>query len=99
MPDTSGKQPVRLRANSFIDQGVINGNYTGQLYDIQVWDYAFTNQEVSSLFDIESKMLRQIIFFFIFTYLLIHFLNKIEKHNQILMRNVQEKNYGIFFGI
>jgi len=58
MPDTTGKQPVRLGANSFLDKGVINGNYTGQLDDIQVWDYAFNNQEVASLFDTESKVPR-----------------------------------------
>ena len=57
-PDTTGKQPVRLGANSFEDKGVINSNYTGQLDDIQVWDYAFTNEQVASLFDTESKMPR-----------------------------------------
>src|SRR5215203_3304608 len=34
-PDTTGKQPVRLGANSFENKGTINGNYTGQLDDIQ----------------------------------------------------------------
>ena len=57
-PDTTGKQPVRLGANSFESKGPINGNYTGQLDDIQVWDYAFTNEQVASLFDTESKMPR-----------------------------------------
>jgi len=57
-PDTTGKQPVRLGANSFEDKGPINGNYTGQLDDIQVWNYAFTNEQVASLFDKESKMPR-----------------------------------------
>ncbi len=57
-PDTSGKQPVRLGANSFTDKGQINGNYTGQLDDIQVWDYAFTKEQVDSLFDTESKIAR-----------------------------------------
>src|SRR5215207_10585309 len=50
-PDTIGKQPVRLGANSFEDKGMINGNYTGQLDDIQIWDYAFTKEQVASLFD------------------------------------------------
>jgi hypothetical protein len=57
-PDTPGKQPVRLGANSFESKVPINGNYTGQLDDIQVWDYAFTNEQVASLFDTESKMPR-----------------------------------------
>ena len=57
-PDTTGKQPVRLGANSFENKGPINGNYTGQLDDIQVWNYAFTNEQVSNLFDTESKIPR-----------------------------------------
>ena len=57
-PDTTGKQPVRLGANSFEDKGEINGNYTGQLDDIQVWDYAFTKEQVANLFDTESKIPR-----------------------------------------
>jgi hypothetical protein len=57
-PDTTGKQPVRLGANSFESKVPINGNYTGQLDDIQVWNYAFTNEQVASLFDTESKMPR-----------------------------------------
>jgi hypothetical protein len=57
-PDTIGKQPVRLGANSFENKGPINGNYTGQLDDIQVWNYAFTNEQVANLFDTESKIPR-----------------------------------------
>ncbi len=57
-PDNTGKQPVRLGANSFEDKGPIDGNYTGQLDDIQVWDYAFTKEQVASLFDTESKIAR-----------------------------------------
>ena len=57
-PDTTGKQPVRLGANSFENKGPINGNYTGQLDDIQVWDYALTNEQVASLFEAESKIPR-----------------------------------------
>ena len=57
-PDNTGKQPVRLGANSFENKGPIDGNYTGQLDDIQVWDYAFTNEQVASLFDAESKIPR-----------------------------------------
>jgi len=55
-PDTTGKQPVRLGANSFEDKGPINGNYTGQLDDIQVWDYVFTKEQVIDLFQRESSI-------------------------------------------
>src|SRR5215203_1661039 len=57
-PDTTGKQPVRLGANSFENKGTINGNYTGQLDDIQIWDYAFTKEQADGLFDSESKIAR-----------------------------------------
>jgi hypothetical protein len=57
-PDTTGKQPIRLGANSLVEKGMINGNFTGQLDDIQVWDYAFTKEQVASLFDTESKITR-----------------------------------------
>ena len=57
-PDTTGKQPIRLGANSLVEKGKINGNYTGQLDDIQVWDYAFTKEQVASIFDTESKIPR-----------------------------------------
>jgi Concanavalin A-like lectin/glucanases superfamily len=57
-PDTTGKQPIRLGANSYAEKGKINGNYTGQLDDIQVWDYAFTKEQVASLFGTESKIAR-----------------------------------------
>ena len=58
-PDTTGKQPIRLGANSLVEKsGKINGNYTGQLDDIQIWDYAFTKEQVDSLFDTESKIAR-----------------------------------------
>ena len=57
-PDTTGKQPIRLGANSLVEKGNLNGNYTGQLDDIQVWDYAFTNEQVASLFDTESNIPR-----------------------------------------
>jgi hypothetical protein len=56
--DTTGKQPIRLGANSLVEKGMINGNFTGQLDDIQVWDYAFTKEQVASLFDTESKITR-----------------------------------------
>lgn len=42
----SRKQPIRFGANSFTDKGIINGNYTGQLDDIQVLNYAFTKEQV-----------------------------------------------------
>ena len=55
-PDTTGKQPIRLGANSLTEKGIINGNYTGQLNNIQVWDYAFTKEQVANLFNIEAKV-------------------------------------------
>ena len=57
-PDTIGKQPIRLGANYLVEKGMINGNYTGQIDDIKVWDYAFTNEEVPSLFETESNIPR-----------------------------------------
>lgn len=57
-PDNTGKQLIRLGANSLGEKGIINGNYTGQLDDIQVWVYAFTKEQVASLFDTESKISR-----------------------------------------
>ena len=47
-PDITGKQLIRLGANSLVEKGRINGNYTGQLDDIKVWDYAFTKEQVTS---------------------------------------------------
>ena len=57
-PDTIGKQPIRLGANSLIEKGLINGNYTGQIDDIQIWNYAFTKEQVMDLFDTESNIPR-----------------------------------------
>ncbi|HSF50650.1 MAG TPA: LamG domain-containing protein [Nitrososphaeraceae archaeon] len=57
-PDNTGKQPIRLGANSLAEKGKINGNYTGQLDDIQIWDYAFTKEQVANLFDTESNIAR-----------------------------------------
>ena len=57
-PDNTGKQPIRLGANSLVEKGIINGNYTGQLDDIQVWDYTFTKEQVANLFNTESKIPR-----------------------------------------
>jgi len=57
-PDITGKQLIRLGANSLVEKGRINGNYTGQLDDIKVWDYAFTKEQVASLFDTESRISR-----------------------------------------
>lgn len=56
IPDTTGKQPIRLGANSLVENGIINGNYTGQTDDIQVWNYAFTKEQVADLFNTESKI-------------------------------------------
>jgi hypothetical protein len=57
-PDSIGKQPVRLGANSLVEKGRINGNYTGQLDDIQIWNYAFTKEQVADLFNTESNIPR-----------------------------------------
>jgi hypothetical protein len=57
-PDSTGKQPTRLGANSLLEKGKINGKYTGQLDDIQIWNYAFTKEQVANLFNTESKILR-----------------------------------------
>src|SRR5215212_10094523 len=34
-PDNTRKQPLRLGANSLVEKGIVNGNYTGQLDYIQ----------------------------------------------------------------
>ena len=57
-PDNTGTQTVRFGANSFVEKGKVNGNYTGKLDDIQVWDFAFTKPQVTNLFNTESKMTR-----------------------------------------
>jgi hypothetical protein len=57
-PDNTGKQPIRLGANSLVEKGIIKGNYTGQLNNIQVWDYAFTKEQVANLFNTEAKIPR-----------------------------------------
>jgi hypothetical protein len=57
-PDTTGKQPIRLGANSLVENGIINGNYTGQIDDIQIWNYAFTKEQVADLFNTESNIPR-----------------------------------------
>ena len=57
-PDNIGKQPIRIGANSLVENGIINGNYTGQIDDIQIWNYAFTKEQVTDLFETESKISR-----------------------------------------
>lgn len=57
-PDNTGKQTIRLGANSLAEKGKINGNYTGQLDDIQVWNFAFTKEQAADLFTKESKLAR-----------------------------------------
>lgn len=57
-PDSTGKQPIRLGANSLTEKGKTNGNYTGQLDDIQVWNIAFTKEQVLDLFERESQIPR-----------------------------------------
>jgi len=58
IPDNIGKQPIRLGANSLVENGIINGNYTGQIDDIQIWNYAFTKEQVADLFNTESNIPR-----------------------------------------
>jgi hypothetical protein len=58
IPDNIGLKPIRLGANSFLDKGKITGNFTGQLDDIRIWDYAFTKEQVDNQFNIESKISR-----------------------------------------
>jgi hypothetical protein len=57
-PDNTGKQPVRLGANSLAEKGKVDGKYTGQLDDIQVWNFAFTKEQVANLYGTESKIPR-----------------------------------------
>ena len=57
-PDNTGKQPIRVGANSLVEKGIINGNYTGQLDDIKVWNFAFTKEQVENLFNTESNIPR-----------------------------------------
>ena len=57
-PDSMGKQPIRLGANSLVENGIINGNYTGQIDDLQIWNYAFTKEQVADLFDTEFQVPR-----------------------------------------
>ena len=49
----TGKQLIRLRANSLVEKELINGNYTGQTDDVQVWNYTFTKEQVANLFNTE----------------------------------------------
>jgi hypothetical protein len=37
---------------------MMNKNYTGQIDDIQIWDYAFTKEQIIDLFDKESNIPR-----------------------------------------
>ncbi len=57
-PDSIGKQPIRLGANSLVENGRINGNYTGQIDDIQIWNYAFTKEQVADLYDTQTQVPR-----------------------------------------
>jgi hypothetical protein len=58
IPDTTGKQPIRLGANSFEEGGNINGHYTGTLDDINIWDLAFSKEQVLDLYNKESQIQR-----------------------------------------
>ena len=40
-PENNGKQPIRVGANYLVEKGIINGNYTGKLDDIKVWNFCF----------------------------------------------------------
>ena len=57
-PDTIGRDSIRLGANAYADKGKINGYFIGQLDDIHIWDYAFTKEQVISLFHTESNVKR-----------------------------------------
>ena len=57
-PDSIGKQPIRLGANSLVENGRINGNYTGQIDDIQIWNNAFTKEQVADLYDTQTQVPR-----------------------------------------
>ncbi len=57
-PDTIGRDSIRLGANAYSDKGKINGYFIGQLDDIHIWDYAFTKEQVISLFNTESNVKR-----------------------------------------
>ncbi len=57
-PDNTGKQPIRVGANSLVEKGIINGNYTGQLDDIKIWNFAYTKEQVENLFNTESNIPR-----------------------------------------
>ena len=52
------ESPTIEGANSLSENGIINENYTGQLDDIQVWDYAFTKEQVADMFNTESNIPR-----------------------------------------
>jgi len=45
-------------ANSLVENGIINGNYTGQLDDIKIWNFAYTKEQVENLFNTESNIPR-----------------------------------------
>ncbi|MGD1837541.1 MAG: LamG domain-containing protein [Nitrososphaeraceae archaeon] len=55
MPDNTGKQPIRIGANSLTEKGIINGNFTGQLDDIHIFDKALTKIEIEDLYKRESS--------------------------------------------
>ncbi|MGD1834533.1 MAG: LamG domain-containing protein [Nitrososphaeraceae archaeon] len=55
MPDNTGKQPIRIGANSLTEKGKINGNFTGQLDDIHIFDKALTKIEIEDLYKRESS--------------------------------------------
>jgi Concanavalin A-like lectin/glucanases superfamily len=57
-PDTIGRDSIRLGANAFANKGEINGKFTGALDDINIWNYAFTKEQVIQLFNTESKVQR-----------------------------------------
>ena len=54
LPDNTGKQPIRIGANSLSEKGKINGNFTGLIDDIRVFDKALTKIEIEDLYKRES---------------------------------------------
>ena len=58
-PDTSGKQSVRLGANSLYKEPKSNEYYTGMLDDVKVWKIGFTQNQVQDLYKKEHDMTRE----------------------------------------
>lgn len=55
-PDTKGDQPIRIGANSLILNKKINGNFTGQIGNIMLWDRALNSQQVSTIYNSQLQL-------------------------------------------